>query len=76
MILAKILSLTLGDGSIESLKNIDFLVGADGIDSEVRRKMGLFFMRKDYGQRAVVGKVATTMKITVLLFKKYLSTVV
>ena len=58
----KILSLTLDDGSIESLKNIDFLVGADGIDSEVRRKMGLFFMRKDYGQHAVVGKVATTMK--------------
>ena len=58
----KILSLKLDDGSIESLKNIDFLVGADGIDSEVRRKMGLFLVRKDYDQHAVVGKVATTMK--------------
>ena len=58
----KILSLKLDDGSIETIKNIDFLVGADGIDSEVRRKMGLFLVRKDYDQHAVVGKVVTTMK--------------
>ena len=58
----KILSLKLDDGSTETIKNIDFLVGADGIDSEVRRKMGLFLVRKDYDQHAVVGKVATTMK--------------
>ena len=58
----KILSLKLDDGSTEEVKNIDFLVGADGIDSKVRRKMGLCFMRKDYNQHAIVGNVATTMK--------------
>ncbi len=58
----KLLSLKANDGSVEKVKNIDFLVGADGIDSEVRRRMGLFSVRKDYKQHAVVGNVVTTMK--------------
>ena len=58
----KILILKRIDGSTEQVKNIDFIVGADGIGSNVRKKMGLSSTRKDYKQEAVIGKVVTTKK--------------
>ncbi|OUU75399.1 MAG: hypothetical protein CBC29_03640 [Methylococcaceae bacterium TMED69] len=65
-----ILSLELVDGSTEQVKNVDFIVGADGFDSKVRRKMRLHVTRKDYNQDAVVGNVVTTVKNTGVAIQK------
>ena len=56
----KILVLKCPDGSNEHVKNVDFIVGADGIDSKVRKRMGLPSTRKDYKQDAIVGNFVTT----------------
>lgn len=56
----KALFLRPANRPIEVLNDIDLVVGADGVNSSVRKKMGLILNKKNFNQDAIVGHVFTS----------------
>ena len=55
----KILHLKSNSGSCVAIKNIEFVIGADGLNSVVRNRMGLRSEIINFEQDAIVGNIST-----------------